>query len=187
VYLSDDMAEPTKWTFPSTASIPAHGYLLVWADDDESSTIGYHASFKLSAAGEQLTIGYASGPVLDSLSFGQQTADVSMSRCPNDATGSIVATANTTPGAANDCTATTDIAETAKNKRLLIYPNPAGNYVNIALPDPGTVQQVVVHTLAGEVVYRASASGSAIINTESWPAGTYFVSCGTLLEKLVKE
>src|SRR5512136_1475246 len=38
MYLTDDPAEPTKWQFPKNAAaqttIPARGYLLVWADGE---------------------------------------------------------------------------------------------------------------------------------------------------------
>lgn len=35
-YLSDDQAEPQKWQFPDGTIIPANGYLIVWADDDQA-------------------------------------------------------------------------------------------------------------------------------------------------------
>ncbi len=185
VYLSDDMAEPTKWAFPDTVSIPAHGYLLVWADEDTGDA-GYHAGIKLSAAGEQIIVSYANGVVLDSLSFGTQTADVSMSRCP-EAPDGFAGTSHTTPGAGNDCSATTGIAETEQKERLLLYPNPAGSHVHIALPLREMEQEIAVRTLTGDIICRVAATGSVILNTEAWPAGVYFISCGLLLEQLVKQ
>lgn len=191
LYLSDDAAEPTKWAFSSTATIPAHGYLLVWADDDENSAEGTHAGFKLSATGEHLVLSYATGVVIDSLSFEQQTENISMSRCPATASGELVSTQNTTPGAPNDCTTTTDITESAEaeSELLLVYPNPAGSYIAIQVPALAPESTVTVRNISGAVVYNTTAHGNVIINinTESWPAGTYFVTCGSLLQKIVKQ
>jgi hypothetical protein len=55
-YLSDDADSPRKWTFPAGTVIPAGGYLVVWADEDGTATPGLHASFKLSASGEQVLL-----------------------------------------------------------------------------------------------------------------------------------
>lgn len=71
-YLSDDPARPLRWAFPSTAVIPAHGFLLVWVDGEDALpgqihprgywpwrsfvAEGYHANFSLSAAGESIVL-----------------------------------------------------------------------------------------------------------------------------------
>ncbi|MEL6673455.1 MAG: lamin tail domain-containing protein [Bacteroidota bacterium] len=81
VYLTDDPANPTAYALPDT-TIPAGGYLIIWADDDSLQT-GLHAFFKLTTAGEFLWIGYANGAVIDSLTFPQQNTDVSWGRLPN--------------------------------------------------------------------------------------------------------
>ncbi|MGJ8695854.1 MAG: lamin tail domain-containing protein [Verrucomicrobiaceae bacterium] len=57
--LSDDSAAPDKWTFPTGTTIPAGGYLLILADDQEElnspgNTI--HAGFNLSASGEEIIL-----------------------------------------------------------------------------------------------------------------------------------
>ncbi len=80
-FLSDDAAEPDQWTFPDT-SIAAGGYLIVWADKDEDQQ-GLHASFKLSADGEQIILSDANLTTIDEISFGLQKADTSMGRFPN--------------------------------------------------------------------------------------------------------
>ena len=83
LYLTDDLATPTKWQFVSGVTIPAYGYLLVYADDD--GTQGpLHASFKLSASGEAIGLIHSDGTtVIDSITFGAQTADVSYGRFPD--------------------------------------------------------------------------------------------------------
>jgi hypothetical protein len=80
-FLTDNLAKPTKWEFPEV-TIAAGGYLLIWADDDETNGL-LHASFKISAEGEVLGLfsPIADGNRLhDVISFGPQTADVSYGR-----------------------------------------------------------------------------------------------------------
>jgi hypothetical protein len=76
-YLSDDPLKPFKWPFPSTASIAANGFLLVWADGHDAipgqsrprgywpwrnfTTEGYHTNFSLSSDGEALVLTKATG------------------------------------------------------------------------------------------------------------------------------
>ncbi|MBI5326390.1 MAG: PKD domain-containing protein, partial [Ignavibacteriae bacterium] len=85
-YLTDDINEPQKWKFPAGTSIDGHGYLLVWCDDDTLDTPGLHASFKLSRDGEGIFL-YDSDvngtKLLDSVTFGPQSDDISWGRYPN--------------------------------------------------------------------------------------------------------
>ncbi|RPH92378.1 T9SS C-terminal target domain-containing protein [candidate division KSB1 bacterium] len=80
-YLSDDGDDLTQWTLPDTI-ISAHSYLIVWADEDEEQS-GLHANFKISASGEALYLSNVSAAVIDEVSFGAQTADISYGRYPN--------------------------------------------------------------------------------------------------------
>lgn len=82
-YLTDDASDPRRWAFPSATVIPAHGYLLVWADGQDLDTPGLHANFKLDADGEELyLIGTDANlnEVLDSVRFGPSTADQAFGR-----------------------------------------------------------------------------------------------------------
>lgn len=53
--LTDNAAKPFQWVFPSV-TIPAGGYLVVFASGKDRAQIGgkYHTNFKLSASGEYL-------------------------------------------------------------------------------------------------------------------------------------
>lgn len=102
LYLTDEPANPRKWPFPSGTVIPANGYLLVWADEDGLATPGLHANFKLSGDGEQILlidIDANNNQVLDSITFGAQTTDVSYGRTAADA--DVWSTMTPTPEAAN--------------------------------------------------------------------------------------
>ncbi len=82
MFLTDNPDAPTAWQFPSGTVIAPHGYLIVWADNDAGQE-GLHATFKLSAGGEQILFSDAQAALLDSVTFGAQTTDMTMSRIPN--------------------------------------------------------------------------------------------------------
>jgi hypothetical protein len=87
-YLTDDATNPRKWPFPPGTTIPADGYLLVWADEDGLATTGLHANFKLSATGEEILLidtDATLNAVLDHIMFGSQETDRSFGRDGTDA------------------------------------------------------------------------------------------------------
>ena len=101
-YLSDEPNNPRKWQFPAGTSIPANGYLIVWADEDSTVTPDLHASFKLSRSGEQIyytDTDAHNNTILDTISFGSQTTDQSYGRTAADA--DVWQIMIPTPGAAN--------------------------------------------------------------------------------------
>jgi spore coat protein CotH len=104
-YLSDEPSNPRKWQFPAGTKIPADGYLIVWADEDSSATgttTGLHASFRLSASGDELYLTDTDAnlnAVLDSILFGDQTTDRSYGRSGADADVWIIM--DPTPGLEN--------------------------------------------------------------------------------------
>jgi hypothetical protein len=94
MYLTDNLSVPTKWRIPANNSaattIPAGGFLLIWADNDTTDA-GLHANFKLDADGEE--IGLFDSPqdgqvhdgvtLIDSIVFGKQATDISYGRYPD--------------------------------------------------------------------------------------------------------
>jgi len=86
MYLTDDLADPTQWQIPDGLSIPANGCILFWADDEQYQG-DTHTSFKLSVGGEEVGLfdTDANGnAIIDSVSYGVQTTDVSQGRCPEE-------------------------------------------------------------------------------------------------------
>jgi hypothetical protein len=65
-HLSDDAALLTKWAFPAGTTIPAGGYLIVFASDKNIVTVGgeIHTNFKLTSAGEYLALVAANGTTI---------------------------------------------------------------------------------------------------------------------------
>jgi hypothetical protein len=87
MYLTDDLANPTKWQIPSGSpsqtTIPANGYLVFWADE-ETSEGPRHTNFKLSAGGEEIGLIDTNGiTVLDEIAFGEQATNISYGRYPS--------------------------------------------------------------------------------------------------------
>ncbi len=78
--LSDNLGISTMWTFPDTF-IAAQGYLIIWADDQIQP--GLHANFKLGAGGEEIGLWDNFGGLIDSITFGAQSADITTGRFPN--------------------------------------------------------------------------------------------------------
>lgn len=102
--LTDDLANPTKYALPRGTIIPAGGFLLVWADEEDGQNAfsqDLHANFKLALAGEQLALFAPDGSLVDGISFGPQADDVSQGRFPDGAEWPPYAMAEPTPRAPN--------------------------------------------------------------------------------------
>jgi hypothetical protein len=99
--LSDDPVLPRKFVFAAGTSIPAGGYLVVYADAS-TSTPGLHTGFSLDSEGDQVRLydtTAAGGVLLDSIAFGFQAPDFSISRTGSGA--NIWTLTTPTPAAAN--------------------------------------------------------------------------------------
>ncbi len=83
MYLTDDLAVPTKCQIPAGVTIPAHGYLLFWFDGQPAQG-SLHINTKLSKSGEEIGLYASDGSTeIDSKTFGPQADDVSFGRQPD--------------------------------------------------------------------------------------------------------
>ncbi|MCB9797068.1 MAG: lamin tail domain-containing protein [Alphaproteobacteria bacterium] len=96
--LTDDLAEPDKHTLEDL-SVPAGGWLLLFADDDEEEGPN-HVGFNLGRAGEQIGLYSPTGVAIDEISYGEQTTDMSAART-TDGGNEWEITDSPTPGASN--------------------------------------------------------------------------------------
>lgn len=155
VYLTDNQAKPTKWEFPLNTVINPQTYLIVWLDEDENQP-GLHANFKLSGNGEELRVGYANGILIDSIIFGAQKPDVSMSRCANGQ-GDFM---QTTPSfeLPNNCNTSgwNDELPAQIGQNIQIWPNPASkansDLLHIEMPNQIPIKNVSISNLYGQVL-----------------------------------
>lgn len=165
LYLSDSLTTLTKWAFPSDALIKPNEHLVVWADDEDETLIDMHTNFNLSNTGDAVVL--SNGQlVIDSIQFGNQTADYAMARCA-DATGSFTPVTDRTPRSVNACPSSLNDASEIKMK---LMPNPATSTFRIEYD--GTVSSVVLYSVAGEEVL---ATKELNINVESLAQGCYWV------------
>ncbi len=78
--ITDDLGVPDKHRFPVGLVVPAEGYLLLWADDDEEDEGDTHLGFKLAREGEEIGLFDAEGEALCGIEYGPQATDYSASR-----------------------------------------------------------------------------------------------------------
>ncbi len=162
--LSDDVDELNKWSFPNL-SIGAGEYLLVWADSDDGAL---HASFKLSSGGESIYLS-RNGEVVDGITFGGQTTDITYGRYPNG-TGSLTLM-EATPNAINDGKRLS-VSEMPTG-RISIFPNPLTNELHLESNLEGEIQII---NSQGQILLSGSAvKGLNRYNLSSLATGVYFV------------
>ncbi len=103
-YLTDDLAQWSRWQIPEGTLLTPGGYLLVWADGEPEqgglSGSDLHAGFSLSRSGETLGLFAPDGTLVDTVSFGPQAEDVSEGRFA-DAADTIGFMTAATPRGAN--------------------------------------------------------------------------------------
>jgi hypothetical protein len=78
--ITDDLAVPDKHFLAEGLVVPAGGYLLLWADDDEEDEGDSHLGFKLAAEGEEIGLFSPDGEPLCALEYGPQATDYSATR-----------------------------------------------------------------------------------------------------------
>lgn len=81
MYVSDDIKNPRKWRL-GNISIPAKGFVLLWADGDPEQGSN-HLGFKLNADGEELALFDTDDKqnlLIDVIAFDEQTTDISLGR-----------------------------------------------------------------------------------------------------------
>jgi len=170
VYMSDSYNNPHKWQFPSGTVIEPNGYLIVWADNDLNQT-GLHSNFKLSGDGEDLVISYGNGYIIDDLSFGPQTSDISFGRYPNGTGGFTFLTP--TPLAFNQ---PLKIEEISSANQFNIFPNPSAQMITITGINE-SIFRVDCFDLKGSLAFSENVNRiyAATLNVEQLKAGIYII------------
>lgn len=174
-HLSDNELEPMKWVIPAGVSVPANGYLLVYASGrDEFVGGNVHAGFKITQAKQEgAVLSDAAGTIIDSylLNIANQTGH-SRGRVTDGAAAWGVFL-NPTPGAAN-----TD----SRNEYTTVSIDTDGGYyggsvsVVVSSADPAAT---IYYTTDGTVPTEASATytGPVTLNaTTSFRARAFNVN-----------
>ncbi|MBM3918570.1 MAG: hypothetical protein FJ344_03580 [Sphingomonadales bacterium] len=186
-YLSDDQSNPQRWRIPSGISIPAGGYLIIWTDAD-SLDGPLHTNFRLSAAGEDVVLSNSSGQLVDLVNFPLQITDTAYARIPN---GTGPFTYRSPTFAANN-QGNPNAVHTLAPLQLLLYPNPARDWLRVVLLADGSSSttlnpstsglvsppSVRVLDLQGRVLpteVRISGETEWMVDLQTIPAGLYIL------------
>lgn len=165
-YLSHNASNLSKWKFPSGTKIAPNGYLTIWTDDDSMQVI-LHTNFLLNkdTGFVMLTNGTS---ILDSISFMNQSANVSYGRYPNG-TGSFIAM-GTTYGYVNN-NWPLHVSNISTNT-FGLYPNPTDAKLTII----GLRGSYQVYSMLGNTMYTGVTDGNTIyLDTQRWPEGVYIL------------
>ena len=76
-YLSDNTHTPKKWQFPTNVTLPAHGYLRLWADGIDGKLKALHTNFKLRQKAGVIILSDTKARLIDKLIYPKLPADIS--------------------------------------------------------------------------------------------------------------
>jgi len=177
-FLSDEFDRPSKWRFPDF-NLAANSYLIVYADGNEAAG-NYHCSFKLDGDKDEVIISAGPQyyyPIIDSISFVNQIADISIGRIPNGS-GPFVILDEPSPGQSNEIFIPIDSSYT---QSLTILGNPAADATTLIL-GLASLSSITLDLidLNGQLVYRLldgiMDAGNYInaVNITQLASGVYF-------------
>ena len=183
LYLSDKKTNIKKWQFPDGTKIPAKGYLIIWADEDQEEG-PLHANFKLSKSGEDVVFADSLSNIFDQVSFGELPDDKSYARVPNG-TGDFKIQAPTFK-ASNDNTS--DVEQVYQDRKFSfdLFPVPADNVLNILANNyiPGKLMNI--RNSKGQIVQKFKLMKINQIDISALSPGLYFLNCEGSVKKFIK-
>ncbi len=149
MYVTDDLAEPTKWQIPQTnpaaTTVAAGDYMILWFDGDPDQG-PLHVDTKLSASGEEIGLFESDGVTqVDSYIFGPQTVDVSEGRLPNGE-DSWTMFRPPTPGAPNKAEFEVPLLLPPTASMVSgVYSSQITVELTVAVPSTATIQGLSIH------------------------------------------
>lgn len=96
--IADDAGAAAKAVLPAGVEIPAHGYLVLWLDQQVQGID--HLPFKLDAGGDAVTLYAPDGTELDTYAWTRAQQDKSFARVP-DGSGEFTTCGTSSCGASN--------------------------------------------------------------------------------------
>lgn len=162
-FLSDDPLNLYKWEFPFGTTIDPGEYLIVWCDNDGQA--GLHANFKLTSNGETLYFSDDVGSLISAVTYPEVHDNHTYGRYPNGTGGFIPMMA--THAAENSFTYL-ELEENSFN--LVLYPNPASEFVEIQTDLPNASFEVL--DASGRILIESSET---TINIHDLSKGVYFL------------
>ena len=195
MYLTDNLQKPTKYQITkgkgrASTKIPAHGYLLVWCDKQESTDQALHASFKIDGDGGALQLMAADQSWKDTFYYGAHDARTTVGRYP-DGGASIYNMSTPTIAKANILTSYAELTDQDELKRQLDVQTGIrttlasqangfrlryGSQQLIVKADDDGPTQIEIYTTDGRLIERATVSvahGTARLDVSHLPQGFY--------------
>jgi hypothetical protein len=171
-FLSDNSENPRRWQIPSTfvdsVKVPAHGYLLFFADDDGSQGV-LHTNFNLNNNNESIGLYSPDGLTrVDEIYWQHMDADTSLGRL-TDGSPEWLNFIVTTPDFSNNQGVISVQEMNASKKTFSVYPNPTRGIVQCSKKS-----NIRVYSIQGNLV--ESFSGVWQINFSNYGAGIYVVT-----------
>ena len=204
LYITDDLSDPTCWQIPTTqpdsTTIPAGGFLILWADKEAEQGVLHLGEVKLSGSGEQIGLVQVVGTdtsFIDSLTYFEQATDTSYGRSADgaDTWGPYYIP---TPGSSNsdgfmvsiDTRSNFSISDFRLNQN---YPNPFNPTTTISYTMPVAERVTIsVYNAIGQKVVTlldengVVGAGSVEWNAKGMSSGIYFYSIKSLSFKQTK-
>lgn len=151
-YLTDKPGNLTKWKFtqPNLYLNPGE-FLIIWCDENQGQQ-GIHTNFKLSKEGEFIALTDIDGvSVIDSITFGPQTTDISFGRFPDASTN--FQFLSPTPGFSNSSSGIIE-TELPTDFSVSVFPNPfnPSTTIQYSLAEMGELKITIYDVLGKEVI-----------------------------------
>jgi hypothetical protein len=180
-YLSNENKDRAKFAFPNNTVIQPNSFLIVWADKITLPGNQLHAAFKLDEDGDNIILSNGLTSILDNISFGNQTSDVSVGRCP-DGVGNFALLQYPSYALSNCIVGLQE--NSVRNADFMMYPNPASDHFNLNALD-NTKQTIEITNALGQVVYTNKFENTITIPTSNWQSGLYLVKCNNTTKKII--
>jgi hypothetical protein len=184
-YISDNATEPLKWLIPDTdaakTTIPANGFLLLWADKDLSQGEN-HLDFKLKKTDEVLLTAPNATTLIQHIMFTDIEADISYG-AETDASPTYISFSTPTPNASNNPVNVIDFD--TNDKSINVYPNPTTNNITISISKEDISKPLTwkLYDLNGKIMLSGFTN---TINLESLSKGIYILKVNDFNKKIIK-
>lgn len=182
-YLSDKTDNLIKWQIPNGTILPANGYLIIWADEEqEEGTL--HCNFRLSVLGETITLTNPNNEIIDQVVFGEQQTDKSSARKPNGIGDFIIG--NPTINKINDDTNSL-VNENHISTCFKIYPSMVENFTTIEMSEDLIGNKIYVWNELGELINSFNITNIKMkLNLQNENSGMYLIQVGNQIQKIIK-
>jgi len=191
LFVTDDLEDPTAWQIPDSApdttTIPAGGFLVLWADKESEQGV-LHLELKLSGGGEQIGLVedfLGDTLFIDSLTYDEQQADTSFGYV-TDGAGEWTLFHPSSPGESNSNGTVVGIVERTDPSITEYhlsqnYPNPFNptTSINFAVRKSGKTSLTVFSLTGQKIATLVDKELQAGTVTVTWDAsniatGVYF-------------